>query len=83
MFGLGFSLNLHNERLLNMQCPALSRSRRLIRDAEKIFPLPPPGKNFLKIGKIGERYINVDICGSTFVDFGGATVVDIRGLYWK
>jgi hypothetical protein len=67
----------------NVQCPALGRSRGLIRGAEEMFPLPPPGKNLLKFRKIGERDVNVDICGSTFVDFGGATIVDIGGLYRK
>jgi hypothetical protein len=62
MFGLGFGLDLLDEGLLNVQCPALSRSRRLIRGAEKMFSLPPPTKNLLKISEIGQWDINVDIC---------------------
>jgi hypothetical protein len=42
MFGLGFGLDLLNERLLDVQCPALGRSWGFIRGAEEMFPLPPP-----------------------------------------
>jgi hypothetical protein len=48
-----------------------------------MFPLPPPRKDFLKISEISERDVNVDICGSAYVDFSGATVVHISGLGWK
>jgi hypothetical protein len=83
MFGLRFGLDLLNEGLLNVQRPALGRSRGLIRSAEEMFPLAPPCEDFLKISEIRERDVNVDICGSTFVDFGGSTVVDICGLRRK
>jgi hypothetical protein len=71
VLGLRFSLDLLDERFLNVQRPALGRSRRLIRGAEEMFPLATPGKNFLKISEIRERDVNVDIGGSTFVDIDG------------
>jgi hypothetical protein len=82
-FNLCFGFDLLDKGFFNVQRPTLSRSRGFIRGAEQMFPFSPPGKNFLKISEIGEGYINVDICGSTFVDFSGATVVDIGGLYRK
>jgi len=47
MFGLSFGLDLLNEWLLNVKRPALSRSRRLIRGAEEMFPLPPTNSTLI------------------------------------
>ncbi len=80
VLGLGFGLDLLDEGLFNVQGPSFCGSRRLVCGAEEMFPLAPPGKNLLKISEIGQRDVNVDICRSVFVDFGGATVVDIGGL---
>jgi hypothetical protein len=51
-----------------------------ISGAEEMFSLAPPREDFLEISQIRERDVNMDICGSTFVDFSGATIVDIGGL---
>jgi hypothetical protein len=75
MLGLGFGLDFLNEGFFNVQRPAFCWSKGLIRGAEEMFPFAPPREDFLKISEIGERYINVDICGSTFVNFSGAPVV--------
>ena len=80
MLGLSFCFDLLNEGLFNVQRPALGRSRGLIRGPEEMFPLAPPREAFLEISEVGQRDVNVDICGSTFVDFSGTTVVDIVGL---
>ena len=83
VLGLGFRFDPLDEGLFDVQRPALGRGRGLIRGVEEMLSLAPPGKNLLKISEIRERYINVDICSSTFVDFGGATIVNIGGLRWK
>jgi hypothetical protein len=48
-----------------------------------VLPLAPPGKNLLKISEVRDRDVNVDFCGSTVRDFGGAPIVDIGGLCRK
>ena len=83
MLSLGFSLDLLNEGFFNVQRPALGRSWGLIRGAEEMFSLTPPCEYFLEISEIRQRDVNVDICGSTFVDFSGAAIVDIGGLHRK
>jgi hypothetical protein len=54
MFGLGFGLDLLDERLFKVQRPALSRSRSLIRGIEEVLPLAPPREDFLEICEVGE-----------------------------
>jgi hypothetical protein len=80
MFGLGFCLDPLDKRLLDMQRPALGRGGGFIGLGEEVLALAPPCQHVLKIGHICQRDVNVDFCGSAFVDFGGATVVHMGGL---
>src|SRR2546430_1894530 len=80
MFSLCFGFDFLDKGFFNVQRPSLGRSRGFVGFAKQVLSLAPPGKNLLKISEVGERYINVDICGSTFVDFGGATIVYICRL---
>jgi hypothetical protein len=83
VFSLRLCLNPLDKRFFDVQRPALGRSRGFVRFSEEVFSLAPPGKNLLKISEIRERDVNVDICSSTCVDLGGATIVYMRGLRRK
>jgi hypothetical protein len=79
---LGFSLDAGNERLFDVEGPALRGSRGVIGLGQEVLAPAPPGKPLLKVSEIGEGEIDVDVGGSLRVDIGGATGVRIRGLDW-